>query len=34
MYRTGLRVNELVNVKHKNIFLEYNYARINGKGDK
>jgi len=34
MYRTGLRVKELVNVKHKNIFYKYNYVKINGKGDK
>ena len=26
MYGTGLRVNELVNIKHKNVHTEYNYA--------
>jgi site-specific recombinase XerD len=26
MYETGLRVNELVNIKHKNFFTENNYA--------
>ena len=26
MYETGLRVNELVNIKHKNVHTEYKYA--------
>lgn len=34
MYRTGLRVNELVNMKHKNVYTENNYASINGKGSR
>jgi site-specific recombinase XerD len=26
MYKTGLRVNELVNIKHKNVHTEFKYA--------
>ena len=34
MYQTGIRVNELVNMKHKNLNLEKNYANIDGKGSR
>lgn len=34
MYSTGLRVSELVNLTFDNIFLEENYIRCNGKGNK
>lgn len=34
MYATGLRISELIGLKNNNIFLEENFIRVMGKGNK
>jgi len=34
MYATGLRISELINLKNNNIYLEENFVRVIGKGNK